>query len=71
MWRCKDCGVEIKSKIETKAISILTLDKNRKIIDQKTKIVNKELLHHFCKKCGNKSYFLEDIAEWVEGEQCK
>lgn len=66
MWKCKECNNEIKAKVEVKSISILTLDKNRKIVDQKIEIKNKELLYHFCEKCGNNSYFLEDISYWED-----
>lgn len=65
-WICKKCGNEVIGKVKFESEANLKLDKEGKIVSQDIEIKKKEFKFHICNKCGNKSYFLQDIAEWEE-----
>lgn len=66
MWKCKKCDGEVIGRINIESIANIKIDKQQNIIGQDIQIKKKEFQYHICNNCGNKSYFLEDIAEWVD-----
>ena len=74
MWRCKECGC-VKFKIteieETEREVVFDEDG---IEDESEEIYSDTRKTLECANCGNSGsifHFIEDIAEWVEEEQCK